>query len=468
MDLAQWIEDHAAVFIEASDKVWATPEVKFKEAASAKVLADALETAGFRVERGVAGLPTAFVGSYGAGAPVIAILGEYDALPGLSQDRVPYQKPLAPGAPGHGCGHNLLGAGSLAAAVAVAHAIAAGEAHGTVRYYGCPAEEGGCGKGYMVRAGLFKDVDLSITWHPADVNTVNNLNFQAVIQAYFRFHGQTAHAAADPHNGRSALDAVELMNIGINYLREHMLPSARIHYIITKGGTAANVVPDLAESYYMVRASKMSQVRELFERVKAVAQGAALMTGTTFEIIPDVGFSNLVPNDTIAAVLQAKLLQILPPRYTPEEYRFAREIAQTVQVANAVESFALLGAEVMKQVAAQVDRLLFDAVLPLVNLDITMPGSTDVGDVSWVTPTCQIGVTCGILGTPGHSWQQVAQGGMSIGHKGLLYAGKVLAATAVEFMQRPELVEQAQAEFMNRTQGLVYESPIPEGLNPPG
>jgi aminobenzoyl-glutamate utilization protein B len=467
MDIARWIDEHAGTFIEASDRVWASPEVKFKESVSAQVLADALEAAGFQVERGVAGMPTAFVGSYGAGAPVIAILGEYDALPGLSQDCVPYQKPLNAGAPGHGCGHNLLGAGSLAAAVGVAQALAAGEAHGTIRYYGCPAEEGGCGKGYMVKAGLFQDVDLAITWHPADINAVSNINFLAVIQAYFRFHGRTAHAAADPFNGRSALDAVELMNVGTNYLREHIPGDARIHYVITKGGGAANVVPDLAESYYMVRSPKMNQARELFERVKAVAQGAALMTGTTFEIIPDVGFSNLILNDTIAGVLHEKLLQIHPPSYTPEEYDFAREITRTVPAGSAQAWARVLGPEAVKLVTAYQDKMLFDTIMPLVSLDISMPGSTDVGDVSWVTPTCQISTTCGVLGTPGHSWQQVAQGGMSIGHKGLLYAGKVMGAAALEFMQRPELVQQAQAEFKERTKGLAYESPIPDGLNPP-
>ncbi len=467
MDIAQWIDNHAETFTQASDQVWASPEVKFKETASAQVLADALEAAGFRVNRGVAGMPTAFVGSFGTGEPVIAILGEYDALPGLSQDRVPYKKPLSAGAPGHGCGHNLLGAASLAAAFAVAQAITAGEVNGTIRYYGCPAEEGGCGKAYMVRAGLFKDVDLSITWHPADINGVSNINCQAVMQSYFRFHGQTAHAAADPYNGRSALDAVELMNVGVNYLREHMPPDARIHYIITQGGSAANVVPDLAESFYMVRSTRMSQVRDLLERVKAVAHGAAIMTGTTFEIIPDVGFSNLVLNDTIAGVLYDKMLQIHPPVYTPQEYQFAQDIAKSVPIYSAAESAKILGPEAVKMIAAQQDRLLFDGVLPLVSLDVTLPGSTDVGDVSWVTPTCQISTTCGILGTPGHSWQQVAQGGMSIGHKGLLYAGKVMAAAAMEFMQNPELVARAQAEFLERTKDHPYESPIPEGLNPP-
>jgi aminobenzoyl-glutamate utilization protein B len=315
MDIVKWIDDNQAVFTGISDQIWAAAEIKFQERRSAAVLADALEKAGFTLQRGVADMPTAFIASYGAGKPVIAILGEYDALPGLSQDRVPYQKPLVEGAPGHGCGHNLLGTGSLAAAMAVAQAIQAGDVQGTVRYYGCPAEEGGAGKGYMVKAGLFSDVDLALTWHPSVINASASINMLAVMQAYFRFHGKAAHAAADPYNGRSALDAVELMNVGVNYLREHMIPDARVHYIITKGGGAANVVPDLAESHYLVRAPQMGQVQDLFERVKNIAQGAALMTGTAYEVLFDAGFSNLILNDTIADVLNARMVAIGAPQY---------------------------------------------------------------------------------------------------------------------------------------------------------
>jgi aminobenzoyl-glutamate utilization protein B len=467
MDIVQWIDAHAAVFIHASDQVWATPEVKFEEARSAKVLEATLEDLKFRVERGVAGMPTAFVGTYGEGKPLIAILGEFDALPGLSQDRVPYKKPLVEGGPGHGCGHNLLGAGSLAAAAAVAAAIATGDAHGTVRYYGCPAEEGGSGKGYMVREGLFKDVDLTITWHPSDLNEVSNVNTNAVIQAYFRFHGKTAHAAGDPYHGRSALDAVELMNVGVNYLREHMPPEARVHYIITQGGLAANVVPDLAESFYMVRSPQNPQVKTLFERIKAVAQGAALMTETECEVILEPGFSNTIINDTIAGVLQEKLLRIGVPQYSPDELQFAHAIAANIPPWSPQDAGALFGMVMVKALELMKDKVLCDGVMPLVSTSGTMAGSTDVGDVSWVTPTGTFETACGVLGTPGHSWQVVAQSGMGIGHKGMLYAGKVMAAAVIEFMQRPELLSQAQAEFHQRTAGLVYESSIPAGARPP-
>jgi len=257
------------------------------------------------------------------------------------------------------------------------------------------------------------------------------------------------------------------MNVGVNYLREHMLPDARVHYVITRGGLAANVVPDLAESFYMVRSPQMPQAKELFERVQQVAQGAALMTGTTVEVIRDVGFSNLVKSDSVSRVLQDKLLSTPMPQYTPEELDFARAIRQTVNKAAILDAARLYGQAGAKMVAARIDQPLFDAVLPLEDLDVTMPGSTDVGDVSWVVPTSQISTVCGALGTPGHSWQQAAHGGMSIGHKGLLYAGKVMATAALEFMHHPKLVAEAKAEFRQRMQDQVYESPIPEGVNPP-
>ena len=257
------------------------------------------------------------------------------------------------------------------------------------------------------------------------------------------------------------------MNIGVNYLREHMLPEARIHYIITKGGGAVNVVPDLAESRYLVRAPQPYQVAELFERVKAVAQGAALMTGTQFEIIFDAGYSNMILNDTMVDVLHEKLVQIGAPGYSEDELRFAEEIVKTVDKSNLLEGTAMLGPEAQKMLAQMKDKLLFDAVLPLFKSEVAMPGSTDVGDVSWVVPTGQVVATCGIQGTPGHSWQQVAQGAMGIGHKGLLYAGKVLAAAAIEFMQNPELLQKARDEFAERTRDHPYVSPIPAGVKPP-
>lgn len=473
MDAAQWIAEHAEEFIRANDEIWACPEIAYQERHSAEVLIAACERAGLRVERGVAGIPTAFVAEYGAAEggtpakPVIAILGEYDALPGLSQDRVPYRKPVREGAPGHGCGHNMLGAAALAASVAVAEAIKAGEVQGTVRFYGCPAEEGGAGKVFMVRAGCFDDVDLTLTWHPSCANSVLATNLLAMIKVYFRFRGRTAHAAADPFNGRSALDGVELMNVGVNYLREHMPPDARVHYVITHGGRAPNVVPDFAESCYYVRSPKMGEVLELFERVKDIARGAALMTGTEVEIAVENGTSNLLLNDTINAALQAQMERTGAPHYSAEEVAYATAVAGTFPKGS-VEELLKSVAPVLGPLKEQLkNKVLWDAVLPLVRLDKVEPGSTDVGDVSWVTPLGQINTVCGAFGTPGHSWQQVAQGGMSIGHKGMLYAGQVLAATALDFMRDPELLGRAQAEFGASVAETPYVCPIPAGVMPP-
>src|ERR1700752_1913783 len=298
MDLSEWIESNRSMFIELSNEVWGYAELGYKEFESSETLVDALEEAGFKLERGVADIPTAFVASYGNGdGPVIGILGEFDALPGLSQDCVPYRKPLKSGAPGHGCGHNLLGVAGLAAVMALKQAIDTGEVQGTIKYYGCPAEEGGAGKAFMANAGVFKGTDICLTWHPDTFNGTLYANFLANYRVTFKFRGKTAHAAADPFNARSALDAVELMNVGVNYLREHMMPDARGHYVtINGGGVAPNVVPDFAESLYSVRAPRTDQLDALFERVKDIAKGAALMTSTEVEIEVISGMSNMFPN----------------------------------------------------------------------------------------------------------------------------------------------------------------------------
>ena len=466
MDSLQWIDDNRDSLISAADQVWDFAETLYKEEQSSALLSGMLEEYGFNVQRGVAGIPTAFVAEYGSGGPVIGILGEYDALPGLSQDRVPYRKPLQAGGNGHGCGHNLFGVACLAAATAVKQAIQAGDVKGTVRFYGCPAEEGGSAKTFMARDGLFADADICLTWHPGQVNAVMARNVLAIVKVLFRFRGKSAHASADPYNGRSALDAVELMNVGVNFLREHMIPDGRIHYIITSGGMAPNVVPDYAESQYFVRAPLSSQLAELFARVKDIAQGAALMTGTQVEVDVRTGSSNLLLNDTLIDVLQAKLEQIPPPHYDEAELAFAREVAQTFPPASAAGSLKRLGAGGRKAVEALHGAPLADIVIPLHHSD-AMLGSSDVGDVSWVAPTGWIGTVCHAIGTPGHSWQLTAQGGMSIGHKGMLYAGKVLGAAALEFMQNPELVKKARAEFEASVRATPYVCPIPAGVKPP-
>jgi aminobenzoyl-glutamate utilization protein B len=466
MNIPEWIETNKQRFIEPSDRIWQFAELGFTEQQSSSLLAAILEESGFLVQRGIADIPTAFVASYGTGKPIIAILGEYDALPGLSQEAVPTLKPRQAGGNGHGCGHNLLGVAGLASALAVQEAIRLGEAKGTIRYYGCPAEENGSGKTFMVKAGVFKDVDLSLCWHPDVYNGIVGTNMLANIKVNFRFHGKAAHAAYDPYNGRSALDAVELMNVGANYLREHLIPDARIHYVITNGGgSAANVVPPLAESQYIIRAPLLRQVNEIYQRVMDVARGAALMTGTEVEFIFQKGMSNLLLNDTITDVLYEKMVQVGPPEYDQQEIEFARQIATTCPQDDMAGMLTkLFGKEARKLIPE--DPVLLVPVMPNVQMDFVAPGSTDVGDVSWVTPTGQIETTCATLNTPSHSWQIVAQSGMSIGHKGMLYAGKVMALAALEFMTHPERLNAARDEFERKIKATPYECPIPDGLKP--
>lgn len=467
MNLTKWIEDNRSMFVELSNEIWGYAELGYKEFKSSKTLEDALEEAGFTLEREVADIPTAFTASYGnAEGPVIGILGEFDALPGLSQDCVPYRKPLESGAPGHGCGHNMLGVAGIASVMAVKQALDSGEVKGKVIYFGCPAEEGGAGKAFMAKAGVFDGVDICLTWHPDNFNAVPYTNFLANYRVVFRFHGKTAHAAMDPFNGRSALDAVELMNVGVNYLREHMIPDARIHYVITKGGIAPNVVPDFAESMYSVRAPRTDQLDALFERVKNIAKGAALMTGTEVEIDVISGMSNMLPNDTINEVLQAKMEEIGAPKFNEEEHAFARELSKSIPPESLENGAYIYGLDA-KDVAELKKQVLFEDILPPFKSEIIMPGSTDVGDVSWVAPTGQILTACWALGSPGHSWQIVAQGKTGIGQRGMLFAGKVMGAAALEFMRNDPLRKQAVEEFKTRRAAANYVSPIPDGTKPP-
>ena len=468
MNIPQWIEDNRSMFTALSDEVWGYAELSYKEFKSSKTIQDALEEAGFKLERGVAEIPTAFVASFSNGAgPVIGILGEFDALPGLSQDCVPYRKPLENNAPGHGCGHNLLGVAGLASVMAIKQAMEAGEVHGTIKYFGCPAEEGGAGKAFMANAGVFNDAEVCVTWHPDTFNGTLYANFLANYRVVFTFRGKTAHAAADPFNGRSALDAVELMNVGVNYLREHMIPDARVHYVtINGGGMAPNVVPDFAQSLYSVRAPRTDQLDPLFERVKDIARGAALMTGTEVEIQVISGMSNMLPNETINEVLQNKLHEVGAPKFTDDEHAFARELAKSIPE-NSLETGAYVYGLDSKAVAELKKQVLFEEILPPNKAEVVLPGSTDVGDVSWVVPTGQIFTTCWTLGSPGHSWQIVAQGKMGIGQRGMLYAGKVMALSALEFMQNDQLREEAKAEFREKRAAAKYISPIPAGIKPP-
>ena len=465
--LINWIKENSEKLTSISDKIWKFAELGLAEYKSSTLLIDTLIEAGFTLKKGVADMPTAFYGSYGKGYPTIAILGEFDALPSLSQTKTPIKKPLKKGAPGHGCGHNLLGAGSLGAALAIKEAIANGEISGTIRFYGCPAEEIYNAKGYMVREGLFDDVEIALTWHPGFLNMLNAMSALAMNSILFRFHGRTAHAAGDPQNGRSALDAVELMNVGANYMREHMIQEARLHYIITNGGSAPNVVPDEAEVHYFVRAPERQQVEQLYERLINIAKGATLMTDTTMEIEFLSGTYNTWYNDIVSDVLLETMHEIGGPRFNKEDMLFAEELKKSLP-SNSMEGYLRLVPPDMRDLAAAVlSKPLNKIVIPPLGKGKTMPGSTDVADVSWKVPLAEFMTACEIIGSPGHSWQTAACAGMSIGHKGMITAAKILAVTAFKFYTNHELVEKAWKEHKEKHKNKPYISPFPEGHKPP-
>ncbi len=464
MDLKKWIDQEQERIIAVSDWIWELAETAMHEKASSAILADALEKEGFQVERGVAGMPTAFTATFGTGRPVIGVLGEYDALPGLNQGKTAKQEPISKGAPGHGCGHNLLGAASFGAVLAVKAAMEDQALSGTIRYYGCPAEETGVGKAFMVRDGLFDDVDIALTWHPAGANYVKLVSNQAVNSVKFRFRGRTAHAASDPWNGRSALDAVELMNIGANYMREHIITDARIHYVITDGGLAPNIVPETAEVWYFVRAPQRTQVDEIYDRIVNIAKGAALMTETTMDIEFLSGIYNTLPNEAIAEVLQKNLQDVGAPQFTPEDLAFAEAMSKSITLKEKMQTLKRYGDEAVEKMK---DKFLCDMVLEPFGRGQVMGGSTDVADVSWVTPTGEMYTACCPLGVPGHSWQITASSGVGIGHRGMLAAAKVLATTAVDLMNDPESVKRAKEEFLKKTKDNPYQSPLPAGIKPP-
>ena len=463
--ISSLIEEKRDLFINLSDRVWETPELYFAERESSEALASALENEGFDVERKVAGLDTGFVASFGSGKPVIAVLGEFDALAGLSQKKgLTEHAPVNDGGNGHGCGHNLLGTGSLAAAVAVKEYMQETGLKGTIRYYGCPAEENGSGKAYMVREGLFEDVDLAFSWHPMTKPSIWHVSTLANYSVRFRFKGKSAHAAAAPHLGRSALDAVELMNVGVNYLREHMIPEARIHYAITDtGGHSPNVVQSHAEVLYLIRAPRKKAVQELTERVHNIAEGAALMTGTSVEAVFEGAASDLVPNTVLAETMYKHLAAIGIPAYDEQDYRFAEGIQATLSEEDIEADLAGLDRETAKMMKG---RAIAD-ILPPFAEEVALSGSTDVGDVSWVVPTMQCLTACFALGTPLHTWQVVSQGAMPIAHKGMLQAAKVIACTAVDAMENPVIIERATAEWKERLDGEAYLSLIPEDKTPP-
>jgi aminobenzoyl-glutamate utilization protein B len=463
--VVDFVEERAPLFQELSDRIWESPELGLQEAKSSALLADALQADGFHVVRGVAWMPTAFTATYGEGRPVIGLLGEFDALPSLSQARgVAEHRPLVAGGPGHGCGHNLLGTAAAAAAMAVKRAIERGEVRGTVRFYGCPAEETLVGKVFMVKAGLFADVDCALTWHPGSVNGVANGSSLAMNSAKFTFHGVSSHAAAAPDRGRSALDAVELMNVGVNFLREHVPASTRIHYVITNGGLGPNVVPNEAQVWYYVRAPKRQDVEEIYARVRNIAKGACQMTDTTHDVRLLCGCYDTLANRVLGDRMHANMTAIGAPRFTEAERTLGRQLQATVgetAVAKAIQQMRKRGADVAG------DAVLFEGIQPQGGFGDPGGGSTDVGDVSYVVPTAQVRCVTAPIATPGHSWQNVVAVGSSIGQKGMRYAAQVMAATCCDLLREPELVARAQAEFREATADSPYLSPVREVPEPP-
>jgi aminobenzoyl-glutamate utilization protein B len=438
------IDHHSPELISLSDQVWAFAEIALREHRSSKLLADYAQKQGFRVERGIAGMPTAFVASYGSGRPVIAIMGEYDALPGLSQKAQSSKAPLVEGAPGHGCGHNMFGAASLGATLAIKEQIQAGSLTGTIRFYGTPAEEDIGGKTYMARDGVFNDVDVMLAWHPGDETKADTDSSQAMVDLAIEFHGRAAHAANDPWNGRSAVDGLELFTAGVNLMREHIKPTSRLHYTIVDGGDVPNVVPEYAKVWLWARDGERAEVESLLARIRKLAEGAAIMTETTSNVTVQAGSWEVLPNLAGARLLDANLQWLGPVSYSDEEQVFARAIQRATGVPETGMDMGILPLENQEQEG----------------------GSTDVGDVSWIVPTLTLTVATAPAGAPWHAWPVVATGGMSIGHKGLVRAAKVLAATMVDLHERPDALAAVRTEFVEKKGDVVFKAYLPDGPPP--
>jgi len=448
-------------FTDLSDRVWGTPEVCYTEARSCAEHLAELRHQGFRITEKVAGIPTAVMGEWGEGGPVIAFLGEYDALPGLSQADVAEPRPLQAGGHGHGCGHNLLGSAALLAATAVKDWLATHNVPGRVRYYGCPAEEGGAAKAFMVRSGAFDDVAVAITWHPSSFWEVVVTPSLANTRADFAFTGRTSHAAASPHLGRSALDAVELMNVGVNYMREHMPSDARIHYaVLDTGGIAPNVVQAHARVRYSIRARDLPGMNELVQRVHKVAQGAALMTETKVEMRIISAVSNVLANTPLEQALHRVMEELGPPHFDEADKDFATKIRATLTDKDIATVYHTIGMD-------PTDRPLADFLVPLDARRNPLIGSTDVGDVSWVVPTVQVHAPTIAIGTPLHTWQVVAQGKSPAAHKAMVQAAKAMAGLGVRALTEPDLIAAAKADLEKRTARTPYVSPLPDDVAPP-
>lgn len=446
-EILRRMDERSAHYGDLSRRIWEFAEVGYKETQSSALLKNELRSAGFTIEENVANIPTAFVASYGRGKPIIGILGEYDALPGLSQDSIPEKKVINAGAPGHGCGHNLFGVASAFAAVTIKDYLTGKKLPGTIRFYGTPAEEGGAGKVFMARAGVFDDCDVALVWHPADQNRANMASSLANINAKFRFYGQASHAAGAPERGRSALDAVMIASHAIDLLREHVPQTTRIHYIITQGGAAPNIVPDFAELYVYARHPGMPTLDGIWERILKCIEAGALATETRVEkqIIGSV--YNLLPNEPLSRLFDHHMKYIGGIRYNPEEQAFAETLRKTMALS---ESPAIGSESEIQSIGTG-----------------SGYGSTDVGDVSWIVPTAEFNAATYVPGTPAHSWQAVACAGSSIGRKGMVLAARTLALSGIDLFTKPQLVEAAKADFEKRRSGFEYRSRIPADQKAP-
>lgn len=445
------VKQREAELKDVNQQIWRFAEVGLEETKSSQLLVDKLKAAGFEVQAGVANMPTAFVATYGSGKPVIGILAEYDALPDLSQKVSTDRDPVEAGQPGHGCGHSGLGTGALGAALAVKAAMEKHKLPGTLRLYGTPAEETLIGKVYMLLDGQFNDLDACLHWHPATKNEVWSGSSKAMVSAKFTFHGVAAHAAGSPEQGRSALDAVELMNVGANFMREHVKEDSRIHYVITQGGGAPNVVPASATVWYYVRANEHKDVETAFAWLTDIARGAALMTRTKMTTVVDTDCHELLQNTPLSELISRNLKRLPSPKYTAEEQAFAKKLQEP------------LAEQFKSTFATGID----DTVHPLPAIPEVTKGSTDVGDVSWFVPTSGLRTACFASGTPGHSWQNVAAIGSTIGEKGVIYATQVLAVSALDLLEQPDQLAAAKSEWQARTKDRPYTSLIPKGQHAP-
>ena len=467
--ISELVEKQKDTYTSMADEIWGYAEPRFQEYESSRVQQEYLASRGFSIRADLAGEKTAFIAEWGSGKPVLTFLGEFDALSSLQQEAdCTERRPIAGKTDGHGCGHHLLGTASVAAVDALKSYMEEKDLKGTIRYYGCPAEENAGGKAYLVRDGYFNDCDIAITWHPSTTNkTMGDDKFLANFRVFFTFHGISSHAAGAPELGRSALDAVEIMDIGVNYMREHMIDAARVHGAITNtGGIAPNVIPAEAQVLYAIRAPKVTQVKKLYERMCDIAKGAALITGTTVDIRQVAAYSNVIGNDVLEEVMDKNLDHFIPIGYTEEELAYAGKFKEVVTE---------LDKEGLKDMIAHVvekDKRKEVLDMPLLDFKLDRSesygggGSTDVGDVSWVVPTVQTNVCCYAAGTALHSWQAVAQGKASIAHKGMLTAAKVMACTGADLLENPELIKKAHKDWLEELDGETYPNPLPKDAKP--